>query len=728
MNNISFLIPSMSTSLFNENITYSLDNKARISFKFPPGAGNIKLNPRNSCGDFGYQVPTIDSIGYSNNKIEIQGNNFFNEKKLINLSLQEPNMEPEIISADEMILVDHEKITFNRNIFSPQNLTFRLSIANRVAGSKTEIFRPIIAKINPGTIPTIGGKLTILGTYLNGDKNKPEIKIGDSICGSPIWASDGTNITCEMPKRSPNDKPFMPVIITINNIINNSTNNVSFEKPFITSLKQEKQWFNITGGNLGDPTIPTSYISFLFANGSEIDRLRKIPDKVTENQKNISTLLPSNACNGFLVVINGAQSNRVEVNIKPIITDVSMATTNGSIITVSGKYLNIFNCDEKKQNVTLESSDDKQFKCQFDTLDEKNKNGAHLYCQAPPGTGSNYSVKLTINNLPSDIFLFHYKAPIIHSTKQRGDSIVIIGEDFGEPLTLAYNRGKTARNFTTPAIVVVSNTELLFPIPQDLYSGYYNLIVANQETKGINQLKFGPIISSISRVPTSGGNVTIYGSLLDRISNFNITFVDNNPITDDIVCQTPFINGSKLITCVVQEGCGHSFTIVYKFDGDDSYDFNPDNITFSYEPPTILVYTLDENSILRVYGSNYNETMDISIKGNDERNKPLICTNVKLESVNQSSCYLPKFPHDFIAEPNENITIVVNVGGQVALEKIFIFDPSQREPPPADTKIKVIVPAIVIPCFLALVCGIVVSIILIQRHKKMKKLRKLFNN
>ncbi|KAF2069499.1 hypothetical protein CYY_009177, partial [Polysphondylium violaceum] len=151
---------------------------------------------------------------------------------------------------------------------------------------------------------------------------------------------------------------------------------------------------------------------------------------------------------------------------------------------------------------------------------------------------------------------------------------------------------------------------------------------------------------------------------------------------------------------------------------------NPNNLLFSFDAPKIesyISYLIGNGSIVTVFGMNYHNPVLVTIGGVE-------CHFPNSTDSNTTTCFLPKFDSDFETPEDGNLTIHILVGGQTTESDIFVFNEAQRNDPPPASKMKWLIPAIVIPCFLALLCAVAVTIILVKRHKKMKALRKMFKN
>ncbi|KAF2068982.1 hypothetical protein CYY_009701, partial [Polysphondylium violaceum] len=234
---------------------FNPNDYSNLTVTFPPGTGNIIINYNTGMSYLmTYGEPKITNKSYSDGKVSLMGQNFFNSPDHLNITLDGKDIKSLITS------VNHDLIVFKRDIITAEKFAINITVdgINLIASTGNIVFAPTISKIS--SIPNKGGPITITGTWLfitNPNATVAvDIKMGTIPCKNPRSPdSNGTVLICDIPPGNGSEGRLVPSI-TINSIPNEMTS-VYFEYavPTVTHYTQQGDKFSFQGESFGTQAI-----------------------------------------------------------------------------------------------------------------------------------------------------------------------------------------------------------------------------------------------------------------------------------------------------------------------------------------------------------------------------------------------------------------------------------------------------------------------------------------
>eukprot|EP01132_Coremiostelium_polycephalum_P011107 gene11107-13591_t len=656
-----------------------------------------------------YENPSISSSINNETLLSLIGNNLGKHLSVVKVWIGGIPLDP-----NRLVYVDHQLLQIKcEDITRTSKIDVNVTVddLNNFENYQVQI-KPKIYSIT--SVPYKGGKVTIQGSFLNvkrsdGNETDITIDIGKYKCLNPInpFENNFTTIICDMPEGTGDN---LPLSISIDGIKSNNDVSFSYAYPHIQKIYQDGNEISIYGESLG--TVDNSSVKF---NGQEYK-----PESV-ETLANATEILKfkikSDCRNGEVkMTVNKYKgSNPVYLELVPEITSINTLSTRGGVVRLSGKFLNIKDIDLKNLESSLTFSNP-ELKCSnLRELDPPT--GADLECELPAGSGEyNASIKIASKHSPS--IKFSYTPPRIVGYKQHYGEIVLSGENFGpksEDISIKYNK----ENLSSES--VTDHTQLVFVVPPLSQSGLHlKISVSGQESNSV-QVNLNPVISNISSLPASGGILTISGNFLDLSKNDTSLFISIAGYSCPNITGEPTTHQS--IYCNLSPGVGTNHALNFTIDGIPV--MNPKSLQFSYDKPSVVSATPVnpiERNVVSISGSSFNMPIDVTI-GNR------VCEYPNVTDYNLITCSLPKWLGDFDDVPNDEQYVNVSVGGQFGGDSVFLYNLTTINAIKAArqaSRLKWLIPAILIPALFGITCIVALSIILYKRHKKMKDLKKMF--
>ncbi|KAF2075383.1 hypothetical protein CYY_003307 [Polysphondylium violaceum] len=687
----------------NEFTQYILPN-----FPAGSGVGTIRLSNFYER-QFNHSQPEIDSLSSTLTTTTITGRNFFtwiNQTSIWINNIALPQSSIVSVGQNQIAL----KVPKN----SVGSFDYKVSISGIQSQIKTLNLYPIVKSITT-TLKT-GGLVTITGDLLftkrpNGDPTSISIQIGDTATitsATNLQTGDINHLVFTIP---PGDKDYQKVTVTIDGFSSQETSvDFSYEVPEISSITQSGTKLIISGTSLLSKSI-------VVVNNVTLGNLTYI------DSSSASIELPPTTKDGSLYVRTEEKiSNNFPFTLKPFLSSLSGGSTSGSIITIYGSFL-------KLQSTNTLVSTDKLLSC----INFVQGDGSYITCSLSKGVGKNHSMTLTIGSTQMS-GTFSFNPPVINTFSQSFDEFTLSGNNFGlyNNATTIYFGGSsykpTFESFDT----------LKFKIPASSKPGPVYVVVAAQ-TSLEKPLAIGPAIQSVlfpdggNEIPTNSDidsfgnklpyytkkNITIQGLFFYPSQSYQVTLkndkriitCENATVVDDqataIKCTPPWSSG---IGYIVHVTTGNFFATL--------------DTPFNYEKPTIFNSSTvsDTGGIVTIFGSGFAPQSGV-MSVNIDKYK---CIDPYGTSSQTLECFIPKFDNNTDV-PRNNLTIYLNVNGQSTfLENSFAFNVTAL--PVMDSEnaptAKWLVAAILVPCLAAILAIVVVSIIFVNRYKKLKMIKK----
>jgi len=671
INGVSYENEDLSLGLVDEN------DYTKYTITFPPGTGKIDIVYDKKPMSINYAAPEITSSTFDGESVvTLVGDNFANVKEQVTVSLDGTALAPEAI-----VSADYQKVVFN---FAPK-ITGEHSVAvsvNGISSAKPLAFqiKPVVTAIS--SVPNKGGKVTLTGKFLNTDKGdgvtKSVVKIlvGTTECANPVNPEAGvfTSLVCEMPAGN-NDN--LDVVVEIDSIKSESAVKFSYGFPTIASITQKDNVFVITGSCLGE--LATSEV--IIDGGAPIK-----PSAISDDETQVTVTLPDGATNGKLQVKISDTKTSIPFDLKitPIVKSITQAATRGSNILITGQFL-----DPTKALVV--DIADEGFSCTDIAQTPETDKGTSITCHAPAGVGANHTLIISIDGQTVEA-VFSYSAPVIDS----------IGQDFGYGIIKGSNFGRSSSDVNVYFFgeivpkTVDDHDFIQFHIPESSNPGDLYIIVGGQQSNTVN-FAIQTLISGHDPISTAGGQLVIRGNFFNT-SGTTLVKVGNTDCTD------PQINEDRtVLTCTLPNGSGRNSKITVTNDGVEIS--NPSNILFSYAPPTITSVSkiTKEGGAITIEGASFNVPVQVNVG-------EYICNEPVVENYGRITCTLDPIKDNY--ENSSPYTLLVNVNELTATQEVQVEGVNKE-----DSRIRWLVPAIVIPCFFGLVTIAIVTVFLVKRHK-----------
>ncbi|KAN0022301.1 hypothetical protein ACTFIU_004477 [Dictyostelium citrinum] len=715
----------------------------------------------------------FDTNGY----IIINGENFSNDSNCVNIKISSTtfkNSNPSSNSIDpSKRILDFNKISFP--LFEANNFVGQWNISFTIGDSKT-IQLPTIKNIpkingNPDTIPRTGGVITLYGDFLKSRTNLISIMVGSNKqCKNIKYPNnDKTMLTCEMPSGnggnypliltvdgvqckdeiyfsynqptiksitipSPNDNPYR---LQVDGYYFTCSNDTQLKVKFYNSVNQSSFKYEIPKV-LNDTQLMIDVPSYAFSGLFQMDVVNISDSKV---------LLKSND----FKLTNSINNSTTMLLWKPVIKSVSKCSTIGGIITFSGHHLrtqfyNGLPIDIKLNGNTLDISN---FSC-YNITQGVGNDGTSLICKINGGIGVG-SFKIEINGEELPDIPFSYLAPTISSLTQIDDKIIMTGSNFGEKpssLFINYLRASSSSSSSSHSfnpISIAPNQSLAtiqIPLNSEEKLDYFSIIVGGQYSNYTNKkgeiinFPIHPIIKTVNKLTTSGGILKLNGYFLSNDSVVTIGSIGclNETITSlkdqtELTCVLPGIlstivfSNESLSKYYVTSGANHRIKLVTSKNAIES--FNPNNLSFSYDPPIVNTTTTvsEEGGLIHLTGSSFNNVGLFVTIGN------VTCENPYSDTFDSVSCYIPPFTP--ILSDNSTQWVNITVDGQT--NSFYIFNYNFTKAISFEVKqdnmssyYKWLIPVVIIGV-LVIVLAIVYSVYMFKKFQRLKKIKEMMN-
>ncbi|EFA80706.1 hypothetical protein PPL_06292 [Heterostelium album PN500] len=438
--------------------------------------------------DYAYIPPTIDSITQNGLVALVNGTNL---GLVANVAwFQIGDLQSTSTNAFDSY------ITTTIPAFS-QSGEFYLDINGQRSNNLTITLTPVLNSIS--SVATTGGLITISGYYLNGfrqDGTATSLSVtfpGAKECDSPSFLANDVHysyITCNAPSGAGKN---IPVTVTIDG--KPSQIDFSYGAPSIQNITvSNSNYIVVNGINFGsDPNQVNITL------GTDVISEFTLVDNTRIEFQALNTSL-----NGLVVVtIDERVSNGIQASLYPQLISVTKSDTQGSIVNITGNYLNGLAADGQPTvaSITIDG-----VPCQSISWANDHNN---VYCTAPENSGVNHILVITIDSRSSNSILLNYNPPSITSITQDTDTISVTGTNFGNTTTgVTFSTGFN--------ILSVSHQLVVATLNRNTKNGMISITVNTQQSQ-TSLLKLTPIITNCTSISPYGGDITISGRYLNVI-------------------------------------------------------------------------------------------------------------------------------------------------------------------------------------------------------------------
>ncbi|EAL67113.1 IPT/TIG domain-containing protein [Dictyostelium discoideum AX4] len=509
-----------------------------ITVTIPPGSGNFAFSfdedSWSSRFPFSYESPKISSTVSDSLKhiLTINGDNFFTDKKLVEVSINGVNQPNFNIS------VNHTQIQVNNfSMPDPGPMSVYIMV-NEVSMERNFIhcFPAIITSIS-SVSNYLGGIVTINGEKLSSTLNSsfiPSITIGNKQC--TLIKSTTTELECKL---DPNEYGGTHLKVDVNFSGCNSTspNGVSFSynAPTLSSGSYSNGIVTLIGTRFGKNR--ESFIQ-LHSNGINgyinIDQFKILPD-----EKSLTFKLPLLRCSTFNInfIRSNMTSNTISISASLLINVINRPNLSNGSLNIELYYMDCPISSSSQPSITVGNSSATQ--CSTPSLQYSNSSFYVTTCSTPYGTGINKQFIFQLNSeTVSDEY--SYAPPNIENRKfSKGQyNITFYGNNFGN--SISYIKVYFNGNDISSEILTLTNNQLTIKTLNSYENGPINITVNGNNMESLFNLKFPPVIYGIinkdNKTIACGGFITVSGkNLLSNGDEFKVKVLANNKNTTIIV-------------------------------------------------------------------------------------------------------------------------------------------------------------------------------------------------
>ncbi|KYR01688.1 IPT/TIG domain-containing protein [Tieghemostelium lacteum] len=652
-----------------------------------------------------YQNPTVKTVTTNENQLIIDGMDFGNKKEYIQVKLDGVNVD-----AEDILSSTHTEIVLKNNQKVSKKISLDINV-NTISMLAAYQFSniPILDSVN--SVSSKGGVVSIQGGYLNCLKedgttaSSVQVLIGGLECLNPKnpIAQNYSLLVCDIGP-DPNKGDNLPIIVTIDSISSTSKLTFSYGLPIIRSYKDNSDGkLIILGESLG-----STATSVVVLNNVTLSN-----PVVSDTFDQLTIDLPANSQNGKLYVLvnNKKKSNILDIELVPIVKSISKPPTEGGLITIQGSFLRLHDFNGNLLNASLPISNST---C-AEFIEDSQATGTWLQCKAPAGSGIS-KVVLQIGSKSSVPSNFSYISPSILYSNQSISNGLLTGTNFG----LSSNLIQVVFNgvlLPNSSVIKLENNQITFNIPPLEKSGNVSVLVDGLPSNEI-QLNIVPQIGLFSAPPTKGGDLTIFGAFFysDNGSDFQVQ-------VGSVKCANARPDGELLrsIICTIPEGSGGGHPVTLTINS--VVVENPNNVLFSYLLPTVLEAYASPGFDIKKGGQ-------VTIKGHSFHPKGCSvfigvqeCTSPVVIDYEEIRCNLP--PSSMVVNGKQNVTVTADGLVSQNLESNLVqfeypSSPNNDDGEARRKRLRWLVPAIVVPCFVGIVTIAVVTVILVKKHHNAK--------
>ncbi|KAM9985248.1 hypothetical protein ACTFIZ_008799 [Dictyostelium cf. discoideum] len=600
-----------------------------ITVTVPPGSGNFEF-AFDEVGDnlfpFSYESPKISSIVSNMQTLTINGDNFFTDKKLVEIYFDGT------IETNFIISVNHTQIqvkNFNRNDPGPMSVNIKI---NEISTEKNYIYCIPAAIITISSLSNYSdGIVTIKGEKLSSTLNSsftPSITIGNKQC--TFIKSTTNELKCKL---DPNEYGGRDLPVNVNfggcNSINPNNVSLTYNIPTLSSASYLNGLVTLIGTHFG-----TNNESFVQLNGIGIN-LKIDQFNVSSDGKSVTFKLPLLRCSLFNITFTrlNVTSNTILISASLSINVINKPNVSNGTLNIEIYYMDCPISQSSEPSITVGNSSSAT-KCSIPLLQSFTSVYYETKCSTPFGTGIN---KQFIFKLNSEMVRneFSYAPPKVERSKfSKGlFNITFHGNNFGNSISLiqVYFNG----NNISSEILALKDNQLTIKTLNSYDNGLINIIVDGNNMESLFNLTFPPVIYGIinkdNKTIACGGIITVSGkNLLTNDDDFKVKVLANNKNTTIIIQDENIL--------IVRVDCNESPLFVSTFIGDN---LGPNAILTYLEPKITVIPTIKNKKdgiSIRIGGVSLSDTIYASLVLSSE-NVSLSCNLQCSLSPNETFYY-----------------------------------------------------------------------------------------
>jgi len=444
------------------------------------------------------------------------------------------------------------------------SIPFTINVASQTTTGSFSYLAPTITQVTK--VDTQGGKVTLVGTSLSVSSTAKSITFSPTLsCTNLAVLVDHKIMTCDLQAGS---GAGYSVSVTVGG---QKSNNAAFAYN-IPSITHRVTGPPTTGGiiTLNGYNFGTvqSDISVSIGNG-KCDNVIL----VTAHEKLTCFAPEGTGLQSLIITVNGQSSLKESISYQiPVVRGSTTTTTKGGDVVLEGTN---FGNDLSLVSVNIDGKS-----C---TPTWVSHNG--LKCTVGAGTGSGKTIIVTVNTLvsvPVDFFAYNNPSIVeVSKASTAGGQVTIKGEDF----STSTSKVTVELNGVVCQVVSVSEETIVFSAP----SGNGIDIPLKVTVDGLStddQYSYSaPAVTSISKVETKGGLITIKGDSFGNDIDVIQVFADKSQ------CPVQSVDHTQII-CTMVQGAGVDIPMFINVN-ENELERTP---YFSYIAPTILSATSSTTS------------------------------------------------------------------------------------------------------------------------------------
>ncbi|KAN0039018.1 hypothetical protein ACTA71_001212 [Dictyostelium dimigraforme] len=621
----------------------------KITVKSPGGYGNMKVIFGSSQFTVNFSSPIVSSVAITNSLITITGQNFWIDKKVVNVKLGQDDISSSITSSDT------SKIVINYDSKYSSNSSVLVTVGGNSQTTPYYVSIPSLPQsIDKAVSKGTGGLITISGKCLKGSgPSVTSVLIGAYTC-AVVGTQISSDLMCQLPPATKeNGSKDLKVVITIDGIKNTNELLYSYGIPQITKIDQKlgTTLFTITGSNLGK----TDSIVRALSAGAATPLDLSVVGFDDEKESYLTFNLPTNCSKSAVSVYDGQDtSNNFDLTPNPYIKNLKDSpSTDGEQINFIGGYLD----PTAKASITLLDARNQSVDCSDFQVGSDSSSAT---CKLAPGCGS---IKSTILVGDSSMEVdFNYQSPSsLVATQMPNNKLEISGKNLGpnsKYIKLDINGNELVASS-------LENGTASFDLPSTFLSDSNAIIsvdgISNTDSDQLD-INLQPVAKSISSSTTSGSTITVTGSFFNSKDNNIKVMVGNQS------CNSIAVVNAQTLTCLAPPGSGLKNAVSFLVKDTESKLSSP--LFLAYNPPTIMSSTSVkqvEGGQVTIYGTNFEQTLVSVNVGNKSCKDVSVIDSTKLTCSISNSTVDPSLV-------NKKLAVNVTVNGQSGNGEVFEYD------------------------------------------------------
>eukprot|EP01117_Protostelium_nocturnum_P011184 TRINITY_DN405_c0_g1_i6.p1 TRINITY_DN405_c0_g1~~TRINITY_DN405_c0_g1_i6.p1 ORF type:complete len:5778 (+),score=1958.70 TRINITY_DN405_c0_g1_i6:207-17540(+) len=606
-----------------------LVSSTQTRVQIPAGTGihtaTLSVDGQTTTFSVAYLPPVVKSMSATTSAagtVVISGDQFGSNSSAITVFL----IGAEAYATKVSVNSDGTQITCQLPVDSLVQDLVRVSVSGQETTFSFTFSAPEIESSTK--VPLSGGSSTISGRHFGTLSSLIRVKIGGK--NAPVLDSSESSLTVSVPSGTSETATLSVEVNGLVSAVATFTYLLPQFKP-LGSVSPSGGILYIDGSNFGND----QSIVQVTLNGASLPILSLSDTEITVQAP------PGNDTAPLFVTFNGLPFGPFNfVYGVPSVRSASKVSTRGGNLTITGA--NLYGA-----NVVI-TIGGKPVQVSSVSLD-----GSQIVTNVPAGVGANVPMVIVIDGVSFNS-TFSYDTPIISSVEKsqsNGGPVTVHGDNFGSIQGTVF----ATLNGVPITVSAFTQDQVVVNIPEGTGANLVLAITVGGQTQTTTFSYQAPEITMITRSPTAGSTVEIYGKNFGSIAS--VIVVTFAPLTNrrqaaNVACTSVTVaTANSHVSCTVPSGVGSDRPVIMNVNGQTA------NGNFSYYPPSVEKASALPTSggVLTIDGQNFGtDTRFISITANGHPCTPIVVT------VPNSQITCVAMPGTGTQKP-----LIINVGGQL---------------------------------------------------------------